>query len=74
MMREKNLKFGGKLHKKGKPPRFGGGRGGAGIGKNKDIWAQKVFKIQHLGRKRDKITKLVGEKRAKATKLGRGKE
>lgn len=74
MMREKNLKFGGKLHKKGKPPRFGVGWGGRESEKNKDIWAQKVFKIQHLGRKRDKITKLGGEKRAKATKVGRGKE
>lgn len=64
----------GKIAQKGKTPEIWCGVGGAGIGKNKDIWAQKVFKIQHLGRKRDKITKLVGEKRAKATKLGRGKE
>lgn len=42
--------------------------------KKKEIWTQKVFKIQHLGRKRVKIMKLVGEKRAKDTKLERGKE
>lgn len=64
----------GKIAQKGKTPEIWCGVGEAGTGKNKDIWAQKVFKIQHLGRKRVKIMKLVGEKKAKATKLGRGKE
>lgn len=59
------------MHKKGKPLRFGGE-----MGKKKEIWThkEKLFKIQHLGRKRFKIMKLVGEKRAKDTKLERGKE
>lgn len=77
MMREKNLKFGGKLHKKGKPPRFGvewGGRESEKIktfGHKKclkyNIWEEKGIKSQNLGGKRgQKPQKWGGEKSKKS--------
>lgn len=77
MMREKNLKFGGKLHKKGKPPRFGVGWGGRELEKIKtfghkkclkyNIWEEKGIKSQNLGGKRgQKPQKWGGEKSKKS--------